>query len=463
MLQISTNSETAIPKDITTHPCFSENAHQFFSRLHLPVARQCNIQCNYCNRKYDCSNESRPGVTSKLLSPKEAFQKVVEVAAHEKGLSVVGVAGPGDALANPEETFETFGLIKKHFSDLHFCLSTNGLNLSQYIGEIISHDIRFVTVTLNTLNTETAKEIYSWVKIDGERRSDPAAYKLFLKRQLEGINEAVSKGITVKVNSILMPGINDLELSTLSKRLRLMGVTMHNIMPLMAKPEHGSLFGKQKRAVPSHEQLEDVRKQCGTIKQMAHCRQCRADAEGKLCDSNPNQQKQSEITVNSLDADLGFAKRNQWRNLVSNLTIHKKLNKMTKPNFYNLDSTGVKVAVCSKGSGLVDQEFSKAVEFYIYELTTDSAVLVNVRRKPETDVESSADFYKVLEGCHAVLSSKFGYSCYKELERRNLIPITEYSGMQIDDAIKQTAENFASWSVSYSGKKNKSLNKNVVG
>ena len=25
--------------------------------MHVAVAPACNIQCNYCNRKYDCANE----------------------------------------------------------------------------------------------------------------------------------------------------------------------------------------------------------------------------------------------------------------------------------------------------------------------------------------------------------------------------------------------------------------------
>jgi nitrogen fixation protein NifB len=39
--------------------------------MHVAVAPACNIQCNYCNRKYDCANESRPGVVSELLTPRK--------------------------------------------------------------------------------------------------------------------------------------------------------------------------------------------------------------------------------------------------------------------------------------------------------------------------------------------------------------------------------------------------------
>ena len=77
--------------------------------MHLPVAPRCNIQCNYCNRKYDCSNESRPGVTSEVLSPMEAADKVGKVLEKIPELKVIGIAGPGDPLAN-ETTYETVAL-----------------------------------------------------------------------------------------------------------------------------------------------------------------------------------------------------------------------------------------------------------------------------------------------------------------------------------------------------------------
>ena len=76
----STGSQECHDPRVADHPCYSKDAHHKFARIHLPVAPACNIQCNYCNRKYDCSNESRPGVVSEVLSPEEAAYKVLAVA-----------------------------------------------------------------------------------------------------------------------------------------------------------------------------------------------------------------------------------------------------------------------------------------------------------------------------------------------------------------------------------------------
>ena len=67
---------------IRTHPCYCEDAHRSFARMHLPVAPRCNIQCNFCNRRFDCCNESRPGVTSEVLTPEEKrewLSKLIDV------------------------------------------------------------------------------------------------------------------------------------------------------------------------------------------------------------------------------------------------------------------------------------------------------------------------------------------------------------------------------------------------
>ena len=123
----------AVRDKIDKHPCYCKDAHDKFARIHLPVAPACNIQCNYCNRKYDCSNESRPCVTSGVLSPEQALEKVIMVKQSLDNLSVIGIAGPGDALANPSATFETLRLMKAFDSELIPCISTNGLNMPDYV------------------------------------------------------------------------------------------------------------------------------------------------------------------------------------------------------------------------------------------------------------------------------------------------------------------------------------------
>ena len=137
---------------VKDHPCYSEEAHHYFARMHVAVAPACNIQCNYCNRKYDCSNESRPGVVSEKLTPEQAMRKVVAVANEVPQLSVLGIAGPGDACYDWRKTKATFEAVVQKIPDIKLCISTNGLALPDHVDEIMEMNIDHVTITINMVD-----------------------------------------------------------------------------------------------------------------------------------------------------------------------------------------------------------------------------------------------------------------------------------------------------------------------
>jgi 3-hydroxyisobutyrate dehydrogenase-like beta-hydroxyacid dehydrogenase len=83
-------------KDFHRHPCFNPEAKGNYGRVHLPVAPRCNIKCNFCDRKYDCVNESRPGVASTVLTPAEAIDRVrPALSAYARNITHMGPAGTG--------------------------------------------------------------------------------------------------------------------------------------------------------------------------------------------------------------------------------------------------------------------------------------------------------------------------------------------------------------------------------
>ncbi|MEO0687436.1 MAG: nitrogenase cofactor biosynthesis protein NifB, partial [Cyanobacteria bacterium J06649_11] len=194
---------------IAKHPCYSEEAHHHYARMHVAVAPACNIQCNYCNRKYDCANESRPGVVSELLSPEEAAQKVLVVAGKIPQMTVLGIAGPGDPLANPDKTFKTFELINSQAPDIKLCLSTNGLMLPDYVDRIKELNVDHVTITINMVDPEIGAKIYPWVHYKRKRYRGIEAARILHERQMEGLELLREADILCKVNSVLIPGVND--------------------------------------------------------------------------------------------------------------------------------------------------------------------------------------------------------------------------------------------------------------
>ena len=151
-------------KDTTKHPCFNKETAGSCGRVHLPVAPKCNIQCNYCNRKYDCVNESRPGVTSAVLKPFQAAEYMDQVLAKEPRITVAGIAGPGDPFANPAETLETMRLLNKKHPHLLFCLSSNGMGILPYLDDIAELGVSHVTITISAVDPKIGAKLYSWVK-----------------------------------------------------------------------------------------------------------------------------------------------------------------------------------------------------------------------------------------------------------------------------------------------------------
>lgn len=272
--------------DPSNHPCFNAKIRGKFGRVHLPVAPRCNIQCNYCDRKYDCVNESRPGVTSAVLTPHQAIAYLKFVFKKTKNISVVGIAGPGDPFANPEETMETLRLVREKYPEIMLCLATNGLGLEPYIDKLAQLRVSHVTVTLNAVDHDIGAKIYSLIRY-GERVLSPqTGIKILLEKQLEAIAKLKEKGITIKVNTIILPGINEDHIEEVAKKMRELKVDILNCIPFYSNK--GSAFANL--GEPPKEVVRKIRKKAAQyIPQMYHCARCRADATGILVEKNSDE------------------------------------------------------------------------------------------------------------------------------------------------------------------------------
>lgn len=265
-------------KDIQGHPCFGGNHHKN-GRMHLAVAPRCNIKCGYCTRRHDCANESRPGVASRILTPGEALEKVREVMASETLgpiIKVIGIAGPGDPLAN-EETFTTFREIGEEFPHLMKCISTNGLLLPEKLDVLEELGLYSLTLTINALEPSVGARIYSHVIHDGKLFRGEEGARILISNQLEGLRRATRRGIIVKVNTVYIPGVNEAQIPLIAARSKELGAALMNIMPLIPLADFAGI------APPTLEEIATVQAANEKIiGQFRHCRQCRADAVGLI-------------------------------------------------------------------------------------------------------------------------------------------------------------------------------------
>lgn len=217
---------------ISRHPCFSRAAARWFLPLHLPVAAGCNIRCRYCSRVYDCANDNSPGTVSKPVSMREAIKKVESSLRLDSRISVVGVAGPGEPLVK-KAALDTLKKVHRLYPELNKCVSTNGLMLEESLDPLQEAGVKTVTVTVNAVDPEVGGKIYNWVFYEDKSHSGVAGAGLLIERQLAGIREAKKRGIAIKVNSILIPGVNDRHLKLVALAVKEAGAYMMNVIPLV--------------------------------------------------------------------------------------------------------------------------------------------------------------------------------------------------------------------------------------
>ncbi|MBR8828439.1 MAG: nitrogenase cofactor biosynthesis protein NifB [Gomphosphaeria aponina SAG 52.96 = DSM 107014] len=424
-----------IQERIAQHPCYSEEAHHHYARMHVAVAPACNIQCNYCNRKYDCANESRPGVVSELLTPEEAAHKVLVIAGKIPQMSVLGIAGPGDPLANPEKTFRTFELIAKEAPDIKLCLSTNGLMLPDYIDRIKELNVDHVTITINMVDPEIGAKIYPWIRYQRKRYKGIEAATILHQRQMEGLEALRDADILCKVNSVMIPGINDHHLGEVNRVIRSKGAFIHNIMPLISAPEHGTYFGLNGQRGPTPKELKAVQDSCsGNMKMMRHCRQCRADAVGLI--GEDRSQEFTKDKFMEMNPEYNFEKRQEVHAGIETVRTELKAAKeklaAEKKAKAAANTPKILVAVATKGGGLVNQHFGHAKEFMIYEVDGKEAKFVGHRKidhycQSGYGEEATLDnIIKAIGDCKAVLAAKIGPCPQKELQNAGLEVVEAY-------------------------------------
>lgn len=444
--------DPAVWEKVKNHPCYSVEAHNFYARMHVAVAPACNIQCHYCNRKYDCSNESRPGVVSERLTPEMAAKKVLAVASEIPQMTVLGIAGPGDSLANPDKTFKTFELIQKSAPDIKLCLSTNGLALPDWVDRIQDYNVDHVTVTINMVDPEVGEKIYPWIFYNKKRWKGQDAAKILSERQLLGLEMLKAKGILVKVNSVMIPGVNDDHLVAVNREVKKRGAFLHNIMPLISEPEHGTYYGLNGQRGPTPQELKSLQDKCeeGEMNMMRHCRQCRADAVGLL-----GEDRSEEFTTERIESidikDVAYnleARQNYQKEVEARREMDRRMNEIVKGELSRLgnrelpaDAATLLVGVATQGGGEINQHFGHAREFQVYELTRSGSKFVGHRRVDlyceggygeEDSLERTVE---ALADCVAVFVAKVGGCPKKTLQDAGIEPVDRFAFQPIEHSL----------------------------
>jgi Predicted Fe-S oxidoreductases len=394
-------NEAPTPDEINleNHPCFNKDACSTYGRIHLPVAPRCNIQCNYCNRDFDCVNESRPGVTSTVLSPGQALAYLEKIMEKRDDIAVVGIAGPGDPFANAEETMETFRLVREAFPKMILCLSTNGLGLTEaYVQELAALKVSHVTITMNGTDPEVAGKVYAWARDKTQIYRNTAAGELMIEKQIQAIKWIKQYGMIAKVNSIIVPGVNDAHIPEIAKTVSGLGADIMNCIPLL--PTKDTAF--ENLPEPDAKMRFALRLKCSEhVNQMTHCARCRADAIGKLTEP--------------MSDDI-----HQLIQSCARLPINPKQHRPY-------------VAVATREGMLVNQHLGEARDFTIFGIDPEDEedyIEIETRPAPENGGRESRwdALANALKDCRAILVNAAG-STPKQALNKHGIQIVEMNGM----------------------------------
>jgi nitrogen fixation protein NifB len=390
--------------DLTGHPCFNEAARKTAARIHLPVAPRCNVQCNFCDRRFDCVNESRPGVTSAVLTPQQAVYYLDRAMERSPTIRVVGIAGPGDPFATSEDTLETLRLVRNRYPTMLLCVASNGLEVAAHAAQLAHLQVSHVTLTVNAVDPEIGARIYTWVRAGIRVLRGVEGAAVLLERQRAAIAELKKHGVTVKINTIVMPGINDRHTADVAREVAASGADIMNCIPVY--PVAGTLFeglGELDRG-----KLAELRQGTAAfLPQMQHCTRCRADAVGLLGEA------QSAGLVELLRTTAaGPANPNEQRPYV---------------------------ALASHEGVLINQHIGEASCFWVFEPQPGGPpALVETRDAPEAGGGATRwhELAELLHDCKAVFTSAVGQTPRRILEQR---------GIRVVEAVGVASDAIAAW------------------
>lgn len=250
--------------------------------LRISVTQRCNFRCLYCMPKIPFNHQPKEN----LLSFEELFL-FVKVAIDE-GIEKIRITGGEPLLRKDLSVF--IKMINDYKKDLDLAITTNGFLLKDFAKDLKDAGLKRLNISLDTLENKKAKIL---------------AQKDVLDSVLAGIDEALSIGLKVKLNTVALKGLNDDELISLlefakSKNIqirfiefmenihaygKLQGLKRDEIIQILSQKYQVKLIKKAEKAPVSIYSADDY--EFGIIDPHSHefcdsCNRIRLSAEGLL-------------------------------------------------------------------------------------------------------------------------------------------------------------------------------------
>ena len=172
--------------------------------VRLAVTLRCNFRCFFCHLE-GLRRENREEMT-----PNDYI--VLALAARKIGIRSFKLTGGEPLLRN--DIIEIVKALEEGHPHASISITTNGYLLDVYAPRLAEHRITHVNVSLHSLDTDRFQAITG---VDG------------LERVLRGLIAAVEHGLRLKINTVILRGLNEDELEKLLDLAAKLGAEVHLI------------------------------------------------------------------------------------------------------------------------------------------------------------------------------------------------------------------------------------------
>ena len=157
--------------------------------IRVSVTSRCNFRCLYCMPNTPFEWEPHENI----LRYEEMFEFLK--LAIDEGVNKIRITGGEPLLRKDLDVF--IKMLHDYKPSLDLALTTNGYYLKEYAKKLKDVGLKRVNMSIDSLKPEIAAKI---------------AQKDVLSKVLEGLDEALKVGLKVKLNTVVMKGINDNEI-----------------------------------------------------------------------------------------------------------------------------------------------------------------------------------------------------------------------------------------------------------
>jgi len=169
------------------------------SNLRISITAECNYRCIFCHIEGEpLEGPLTPGTQGIMLLPEDYY--VIARAAELLGINSFKITGGEPLIRN--DVVEITRSLREGASSSEISMTTNGYLLEKLLGRLVEAGLNRINVSIHSLNREKYKFITG---VDG------------LGRVLKGLENINNYNIKLKINSVILKGVNDKEIWSLAE------------------------------------------------------------------------------------------------------------------------------------------------------------------------------------------------------------------------------------------------------